>query len=193
MWVSKEQTWRLCPTRQATPLAGSQPVQIIWWCQHNGSGCRTLVASCLRRIQSVLTYYLYRNLLKDDFLHTMQIGMLDHLQEWMFHFMKMHKRLNKYNPILLGVPAYDDLTPKNTLYEEVSQLNWKEMIEMSQYLIGVVTRPLRGGCPAQHPKNNHATQCAGALLEFYIYVRYKLHDNGILSYMEDTFCRFHTF
>jgi hypothetical protein len=27
----------------------------------------------------------------------MQIGMLDHLQKWIFHFMKMHERLDKYN------------------------------------------------------------------------------------------------
>jgi len=52
------------------------------------------------------------NLLKPDLLHTMQIGMLDHLQKWVFHFMKMHKWLDKYNAIWLSVPAYHDLTPK---------------------------------------------------------------------------------
>jgi len=32
-----------------------------------------------------------------DLLHTMQISMPDHLQKWMFHCMKAHKRLDKYN------------------------------------------------------------------------------------------------
>ena len=32
---------------------------------------------------------------KPDLLHTMQIGMLDHLQKWILHFMKTHKRLDK--------------------------------------------------------------------------------------------------
>jgi hypothetical protein len=50
---------------------------------------------------------------KPDLLHTMQIGMLDHLQKWIFHFMKTHERLDKYNAIWLSVPAYHDLTPKN--------------------------------------------------------------------------------
>jgi len=60
----------------------------------------------------------------------MQIGMLDHLQNWIFHFMNTHERLDKYNAIWLSVPAYHDLTPKNMSYEAVSQWNGKEMKEM---------------------------------------------------------------
>jgi hypothetical protein len=69
---------------------------------------------------------------KPDLLHTMLIGMLDYLQKCIFHFTKTHKRLDKYNAIWLSVPAYDDLTPKDKSYEEVSQWNGKEMKEMSQ-------------------------------------------------------------
>jgi hypothetical protein len=29
----------------------------------------------------------------------MQISMLDHLQQWLFHFMKMNEPLNQYNAI----------------------------------------------------------------------------------------------
>jgi len=36
---------------------------------------------------------------KPDLLHTMQIGMLDHLQKWIFHFMKMYEWLDKFNAI----------------------------------------------------------------------------------------------
>jgi hypothetical protein len=36
---------------------------------------------------------------KPDLLHTMQIGMLDHLQKWIFHFRKRHEWHNKYNAI----------------------------------------------------------------------------------------------
>jgi hypothetical protein len=44
----------------------------------------------------------------------MQIGMLDHRQKWIFHFMKMNHQLEKCNVLWLPVPAYNDLTPKNT-------------------------------------------------------------------------------
>jgi hypothetical protein len=51
----------------------------------------------------------------------MQVGMLDHLQKWFFHFMKTHEQLNKYNPNWLSVPAYHNFTPEKKSYQEVSQ------------------------------------------------------------------------
>jgi hypothetical protein len=60
------------------------------------------------------------NLPKHDLLHTVHISVLDYLQMWIFQFMKMHIRLDKSNAILLSVPAYHDLTPKNKSQEEVS-------------------------------------------------------------------------
>jgi len=64
---------------------------------------------------------------------------------------------------------------------------------MSRYLLGVVTQSLRGGNPAQRPKFNCAIECTQALLEFYMYARYKSHDDATLSYMEDALPPFHTF
>jgi hypothetical protein len=107
--------------------------------------------------------------------------------------MKTYELLDKYNAIWLSVPACYDLTPKTKSYEEVSHWNGKEMKEMSRYLLGVVTQSLRGGSPAQRPIFNCAIECTRALLEFYMYARYKSHDNATLSYLEDTLCRFHTF
>jgi hypothetical protein len=130
---------------------------------------------------------------KPDLLHTMQIGMLDHLHKCIFHFMETHEQLYKYNAIGLSVPAYPDLTPKNKSYEEISQWNGKEMKELSRYLLGVVTQSLRGGSPAQRHIFNRTIECTRGLLEFYMYTRYKSHDDATLSYMEDAFHRFHTF
>jgi hypothetical protein len=130
---------------------------------------------------------------KPGLLHTMQIGMLDHLQKWIFHFIKTHEQLNKYNALWLSVPAYHDLTPKNQSYEEVSQWNGKEMKEMSRLLRGVVTQSLQGGNPAQCPIFNRAIECTRALLEFYMYARYRSHDDATLSYKEDALHLFHTF
>jgi hypothetical protein len=129
---------------------------------------------------------------KPDLLHTMQIGMLDHLQKWIFHIMKTHELLDKYNASWLSVPAYHDLTPKNRSYEEVSQWNQKEMKEISGYLLGVVTQSLRGGSPAQCPIFKRLINCTRALLESFMLARYKSHHDATLSYMEVTLHRFHT-
>jgi len=73
-----------------------------------------------RHIPCIVSY-----LPKHDLLHTFPIGMLDHLQKWISHFMKTHGQLDKYNAIWLSVPAYHDLSPQNTSYEEVFQWNRK--------------------------------------------------------------------
>jgi len=123
----------------------------------------------------------------------MRIGILDHLQKWIYHFMKTHEQLNKYNAIWLSVPAYHDLTPNNMSYDEVSQWNGKEMKQMRRYLLGVVTQSLRGGSPAQRSIFNRAIECTRALLEFYMYARWKSHDDATLRYMDCALHRFHTF
>jgi len=130
---------------------------------------------------------------KPNLLHTIQIGMLDHLQKWIFHFLKTHERLDKYNAIWLSVPAYHDLTPKTKSLEEVSQWYGKEMKEMNWYQLGVVTQSLQGGSPTQRPIFNRAIECTLALLEFYMYAPYKSHDDATLSYMDQPLCRVHTF
>jgi len=134
-----------------------------------------------------------RDLPNTNLVHTMQISMTDHLQKWNFPFMKTHERLDKYNAIWLSVPAYHDITPKTKSTEEVSQWNGKEMKEMSQYQLGVVTQALQGGSPAQHPISNCPIECTRALLEFYMYARYKSHNDATLCHMEVALHRFHTF
>jgi hypothetical protein len=99
----------------------------------------------------------------------MQIGMLDHLQKWIFNFVKTHKHLDKYNAILLSVPAYFDLTPQNHSYEEVCQWNRKEMKAMCWCMVGVVTQSLQGGSTAQLPIFHDAIEFTWALLQFYMY------------------------
>jgi hypothetical protein len=80
---------------------------------------------------------------------TMQIGMLDHLQKSMLHFIRTHERLNKYNSLWLPDSAYFSLTPKNQFREDVSRSNRRVMKEMSRNLLGGVTKSLRGGNPIQ--------------------------------------------
>jgi len=123
----------------------------------------------------------------------MQIGMLDHLQKWFVHFMKMHSWLHKYSAICLSVPAYHAFTPKKKSYQEVSQWNGEEMKGMSRYMLAVVTESLRGGNHTQRPIFNRAIDCTRELLEFDMYGRYESHDDPSLCYMEDALHRFDTY
>jgi len=64
---------------------------------------------------------------------------------------------------------------------------------MNRYLLEVITPSLRGGSPAQSPISNRAIEFTRALLEFYMYARYKYHDDATLSYTEDVWHHLHTF
>jgi len=121
----------------------------------------------------------------------MLIGMLDHLQMWILHFMKTNELLDKYNAIWLSAPPYHDLILKTKSYEEVPKWDRKKLEDMSWYLLGVVTQSLRGEIPAQCFIFNHAIECTQALLEFDMYARYKAHDNATLSYVEDPSRSYH--
>jgi len=63
---------------------------------------------------------------------------------------------------------------------------------MSWYMLGVETQSLRGGSPTQRPIFNRAIAYTRALLECYMYARYKSHDDATLSSIEDALCHFHT-
>jgi hypothetical protein len=110
---------------------------------------------------------------------------VDNLRKWIFDFMNTHEWLDRYNSICSSVPAYHDLTAKNKSYEEDSQWHGKEMKGMSWYLLGVLTQSLQGGSHGQRPIFNGAIEHTQALLEFFLYPRYKSHDDATLSVMED--------
>jgi hypothetical protein len=86
--------------------------------------------------------------------------------------MKTHAQLNKYNAIWLSPSGYHNNTPKQISSEEVSQWTGKEMKDMSQYLLGVVTQSLQGGSPAQCPIFNYTIDCIQAFLEFCMHAPY---------------------
>jgi hypothetical protein len=67
------------------------------------------------------------------------------------------------------------------------------MKEMSLYLLGVEIQCLRGGNRAQRPIFNRSIECKWALVEFYMYVQYKSHNDATLGYVEDALHRFYTF
>jgi len=97
-----------------------------------------------------------------DLLYTMQIGMPEYLQKWIFHFVKMHGWLDKYNATWICVPDSKDLKSKIKSYEEVCQWNGKELKEMSWYLFGVVTQFLQDRSPTDCSIFNGATVCTPA-------------------------------
>jgi hypothetical protein len=66
------------------------------------------------------------------------------------------------------------------------------MREMCGYQVGVVTQSQRGGSPEQHPIFNRAMECTWALLEMYMYAKYKSQDDITLCCLENDVLCIHT-
>jgi hypothetical protein len=130
---------------------------------------------------------------KPDLLHTMQLGMLKHLLNWLQQFMKKFKRLERYNEIWLSVPAYLDMTQPKKSYEEITQWTGTELRQISRYLLGVVTNTLRSPSPLEKPIFDNVIQCTRALLEFYLYCRYPTHNTETLDLMDQCLRWFHKY
>jgi len=81
----------------------------------------------------------------------MRISMLDHLQEWIFHFIGTHEGLGNENAIRFSVPPYHHLTPTNMSYEDVPLWNGKEMKEMRRNQLGVEPSLHEGEAPPSVP------------------------------------------
>lgn len=128
---------------------------------------------------------------KPDLLHTMQIGMLKHLLQWLHEFLKQHKRLDKFNDIWLSVPAYLNMTKPRCAYEEVSRWNGGEIKTMTRFLVGVVRNTLRDPTPKQREAFERVVECTRSLIEFYFYAQYDSHDEETLDLMDNALCCFH--
>lgn len=58
---------------------------------------------------------------KQDILHTIWLGMIKHLIEWLVSFLEKHSRMSVFNQIWLSVSSFYDMTAPNKTYSDVTQ------------------------------------------------------------------------
>ena len=129
---------------------------------------------------------------KPDLLHCMQLGILNHLMDWVMDFLHEFQRLELFNQLWISIPPYQNmLRPKKT-FQEVSQWQGKEFKTMSRFLLACFAASL------DNPSNNmtrktfeEAILCVRTALEFYMYARYPSHTRTTLGYMSNSLRRFH--
>jgi len=64
---------------------------------------------------------------KPDLLHTIYLGMLKHLMEWIQDFLKKHDRLDNFDQAWSSMGPYPGFTVPKKAYRQVSQWQGKEM------------------------------------------------------------------
>jgi len=128
---------------------------------------------------------------KPDLLHTVYLGILKHLMEWVQDFLKKYNRLDIFDEVWSSMGAYPGFTVPNKAYRQVSQWQGKEMRNLGRIVLAAFTAALRAPTEAQRYPFRAATRCVAALIDFHLLAQYKIHTETTLQYMHDSLETFH--
>jgi DNA-directed RNA polymerase subunit N (RpoN/RPB10)/oligoribonuclease (3'-5' exoribonuclease) len=126
-----------------------------------------------------------------EILHTVYLGVLQHMMKWIVVFLKEHKRMDRFDAIWMAVPAYPDLLKFNKTYAAVSQWTGKEMRALGRILLPVFSAALWGPTSSEKPKFTQAILCVKAMIHFHLMAQYRSHTDSTIQYMEDYLDEFH--
>jgi hypothetical protein len=128
---------------------------------------------------------------RPDLLHTVYLGIIDHLMKWIMDFLKTYKRLDAFNTHWRRMPAYPGFRRFQKEFGAVSQWTGIEMRTIPRVLIAVLSATLLG--PAAHEKNafDECILAARALVRFVLMLEYDSHDEETLAYTHGYLRDFH--
>ena len=72
-----------------------------------------------------------------DILHTVSLGMLQHLMEWVTSFLKQHSGMDIVNQLWAMMPPYPGFTPLNKPYGQVTKWSGKESKALGRVIVPV--------------------------------------------------------
>ena len=138
-------------------------------------------------------------LVKPDTLHTLLLGMLVHLMNWVMEFLTVVGRLTTFDHLWSRLPPYPGFTRPNKAYRSVSQWQGKEMRNLLRVLLGVFAASLSrtSGVKPLSPTNKalayEAILCVRYLTDFIILAQYKIHTSESIKNMRDYLADFHKY
>jgi hypothetical protein len=124
-------------------------------------------------------------------LHTVYLGVLQHLMKWIMLFFKQHKCLEGFNDIWLAVPSYPGLLKFNKTYGAVSQWTGNEMRALGRFLLPIFSATLLNPTTTEKHTFRKAITCVKAIIYFHLMAQYRSHTEATLKYMEDYLDDFH--
>jgi hypothetical protein len=77
-----------------------------------------------------------------DILHTVCLGMLQHLMDCVTSFLKQHSRIDKFNQLWVMMPPYPGFAQFKKPYSHGTQWSGKEMKALGSVIVAVFTATL---------------------------------------------------
>lgn len=128
---------------------------------------------------------------KPDILHTIHLGVIQHLANWLMLYFKEVGCLGIFNAACRSVPAYLTEPAVKTTYDDVKNWAGKDIQKISKFLLACAYIALREVKQAQKRDASKAIRATRSLLEFSFYCSYNSHDSGTISQMQDVLTVFH--
>ena len=136
-------------------------------------------------------------LIRSDILHTIPLGNLEHLMNWIIGFLEVDGRLHVFNDIWKMTTSYPGNNLPQKPYRQLTQIQSKEMRAILKIKLAIFTASLRKNADttqptaAQQREFKKAIQCVRYLTDFALLSRYRSHNESTVQYMRNYLERFH--
>ena len=136
-------------------------------------------------------------IVKPDTLHTLYLGMLEHLMKWVFEFLTLVGRANTFHHLWSRLPPFSCLARSSKAYRSVSQWQGKEMRNLLCVLLAGSPPTLSRTCTLQPLPTRHTSLMPKAILyvrymmDFMQMAQYKIHTPGSIQSMIDYLADFY--
>jgi len=131
------------------------------------------------------------NLHKPDMLHTIHLGLLKHMMDWIQVFLIKHGRQQAFDDAWKGLPRYPGFFVPKKAYRDVTQWQGKQMRNVRRCLLGVLTVALRQPDSTQVQPFRRALTSVRSLLDFAMRAQYRSHTPETISYLDEYAMQFH--
>jgi len=120
-----------------------------------------------------------------DILHSVYLGMLQHLMDWVTSFLEQHSRINIFNQLWAMMPPYPGFARFNKPYSQVTQWSGKEMKALGRVIVPVFTATLLNPSASQRIPLTEDLLCIKNIVYFHLMAQYWYHTEATIEYMEN--------
>ncbi|KAL0631137.1 hypothetical protein Q9L58_010001, partial [Maublancomyces gigas] len=126
-------------------------------------------------------------------LHTIYLGLLKHLMEWITGFMKKYDHQTPFDTIRKQLSPYPKISIPNKPYRQVSQWQGKEMRNLGKFLLRALTAAMKNPAPSERLPFKKALHCTQALVDFQLAAQYLSHTETMFGYMASYLAKFENY
>jgi len=126
-----------------------------------------------------------------EILHTVYLGMLKYLMDWVMSFPEQHSRIDKINQLWAMMRPYPGFARFNKPYSQVMQWSGKEMKAQGHVIFPVIAATLSNPSASQRIPVTEALLRVKNLVYLHLMAHYRYQTEAMIKYMKTYREEFH--